>query len=123
MDTIKQIVQSNRYDVSIVDSINHNKPKQKQDHHNKKWTKFTYIGRETRQVTKLFRNTQVEVTYTTNNRTENLLHYNVTGETNKYEKSGVYQLSCPTCDKKYWPDRKAFSRTVPRTPTRLQVYV
>ena len=25
--------------------------------------------------------------------------------------------------KVYWPDRKAFSRTVPRTPTRLQVHV
>jgi hypothetical protein len=91
----------NRYDVSILDSINQNKPKQKQDHRNKKWAKFTYIGRETRHVTKLFRNTQVEVTYTTNSRTENLLHYNVTGETNKYEKSGIYQLSCPMCDKKY----------------------
>ena len=36
MDTIKQIVQSNSYDVSILDSINHTKPKQKQVHRNKK---------------------------------------------------------------------------------------
>jgi len=62
---------------------------------------FTYIGRETRHVTKLFRNTQVKIAYTTNNSLEKLLHYNVTGETNKYEKSGIYQLSCPTCDTKY----------------------
>ena len=51
-------------------------------------------------MTKLFRNTQVKIAYTTNNSLEKLLHY-VTGETNKYEKSGIYQLSCPTRDKKY----------------------
>ena len=63
--------------------------------------KFTYIGRETRSVTKLFRNTQVKIAYGTNNNLGRLLRYNATGTENKYEKSGIYQLSCPTCNRKY----------------------
>ena len=101
MDTIKQILHNNLYEASILDSLNRTKPNQKQDvdRPRQKWVKFTYIGRETRLVTKLFRNTQVKVAYTTNNNLEKLLWYNVTGATNKYDKSGIYQLSCPTCDR------------------------
>jgi hypothetical protein len=85
------------------DSLNRTKPNEKQDldRPRQKWVKFTYTGRETRLVTKLFRSTQVKVAYTTNNNLEKLLRYNVTGATNKYDKSGIYQLSCPTCDRKY----------------------
>jgi hypothetical protein len=43
----------------------------------------------------------VKTAYTTNNNLEKLLRDNVTGETNKYERSGIYQLNCPTCDRKY----------------------
>ena len=92
---------NNRYDTSVLDNINHTKPKQKHDYRNEKWAKFTYVGRETRQVTKLFKNKQVKIAYTNNSSLEKLLHNNVTGKTDKYEKSGVCQLSCPTCDKKY----------------------
>jgi len=52
-------------------------------------------------ITKLFRNTEVKVAYTTNNNLGRLLRYNTTGTKNKYEKSGIYQLSCPTCNRKY----------------------
>ena len=63
--------------------------------------RVAYVGRETRQVTKLFKNAQVKIAYTTNSSLEKLLHNNVTGNTDKYEKSGVHQLICPTYDKKY----------------------
>jgi hypothetical protein len=61
----------------------------------------SHVGRETRQVTKLFKNIQVKIAYPTNSSLEKLVHNNVTGKTDKYEKSGVYQLSCHTCRKKY----------------------
>jgi hypothetical protein len=35
--------------------------------HDKKWVSFTYIGKETRQITKLFKNTRVKTTFRTNN--------------------------------------------------------
>ena len=103
MDTIKHILRNNMYEVSILNSLNRKKPNPKQelDHPRQKWVRLTYIGRETRLVTKLFRHTQVKIAYTTNNNLEEFLRYNVTRETNKYERSGIYQLNCPTCDRKY----------------------
>jgi hypothetical protein len=98
MAQLKQILHNNLHEVSILDSLNRTKQNQEQDldRPRPKWVKVTYICRETRLVTKLFRNTQVEVAYTTNNNLENLLIFNVTGATLKYDKSSIYQLSCPT---------------------------
>ena len=59
----------------------------------KKCATFTYLSREIRQITKLFRNTQVEVVYTTNNRLGKLLHYDTSGKMNKYDGRGIYQLT------------------------------
>jgi hypothetical protein len=103
IDTIKTILQNNGYDVSILDRLNRptQNRKQETDNPKRKWAKFTYIGKETRLVTKLFRDTQVKIAYTTNNNLDRILQYNSTGTENKYGKSGIYQLSCPTCNKKY----------------------
>jgi len=38
--------------------------KQKEDTRKKKWAKFTCIGKETRFITKLFKNTDIKVTFT-----------------------------------------------------------
>jgi hypothetical protein len=75
---------------------NKNKPTKKN-----KWAKFTYVGRETRCITKLFRNTNVKIAYTTNNNLGKLLSTQTAQKRNKYYYSGVYQLTCPTCNKKY----------------------
>jgi hypothetical protein len=65
------------------------------------WSKFTYFGKETRSFTKVFKNTRIKVTYSTNSTLEKLLtkkHYPLK---DKYENSGIYQLTCPTCSMKY----------------------
>ena len=49
----------------------------------------------------MFRNTQVEVFYTTNNRLGKLLQYDTSGTKKKYERSGIYHLRCPSCVQKY----------------------
>jgi hypothetical protein len=66
-----------------------------------KWAKFTYTGKKTRIITKLFRHTQVKVAFTTNNNLITRLQHNRTDDKNKYTKSGVYKLKCPTCNKIY----------------------
>jgi hypothetical protein len=58
------------------------------------------MGRETRHITKFFKNTNVKVAYTTNNNLGKLLTMK-TQKTNQYDGKGVYQLECPTCNKKY----------------------
>ena len=64
INTIKQIIRNNGYDASTTETVNHTEHRQRKKTHDskkwtKKWTKFTYVGKETRQITKFFRNTQV----------------------------------------------------------------
>jgi len=56
-NTIIQILSNNKYDSSILDKVKHKKenPKPKQDNKNHKWAKFTYTGRETLFITKIFK--------------------------------------------------------------------
>jgi uncharacterized protein (UPF0335 family) len=58
---IEQIARSNGFDTSLVQNIN--KPKQKRNNkENKKlWAKLTYIGKGTRTITKLFRDTPIRI--------------------------------------------------------------
>jgi len=98
---VKQIVRNNKFDTSILNRFNIGKTKREKDSRQKRWAQFTYIGKETRQVTKLFKNTKVKVAYMTKNKLEKLLKPQNTRQPNKYEKNGVYQLECLTCHKIY----------------------
>ena len=60
---------------------------------NKKWVKFTYMGRETTYITKLFKNTSMKVAYATNNSLGKLLETQKCHQQNKFDKNGVYQLT------------------------------
>jgi hypothetical protein len=63
--------------------------------------KFTYIGKETRNITKAFSNTSVNISLSSSNTLSNLLPIRCHSNRNKYDSSGIYQLTCPTCHKKY----------------------
>jgi hypothetical protein len=97
---MKQIIHNNKYDTSNLNRIQSNRKRQEQVNRKTKCAKFTYVGRETRCTTRLFKNTDVNVAYTTNNNLGKLLGMR-TQITNKYDGNGVYQLECPTCNKKY----------------------
>jgi hypothetical protein len=98
-DNIRQILLNNKYNASI-DKFNKGKG-QKLDNRRHKWAKFTYTGKETRFITKLFKNTDVKIAFTTDNTIEK--HLDVIQETpqNTYDRSGIYQLTCPECKMEY----------------------
>jgi hypothetical protein len=50
---------------------------------------------------KILKKFNIKIAFTTDNITEKLLTTKQKQERNKYDKSGIYQLTCPTCDKKY----------------------
>jgi hypothetical protein len=61
---------------------------------------FTYAGRETRTITKLFRNTNIHIAYKTRNTVQKHLQMkNVNPD--KYSQSGVYEIKCNSCSLKY----------------------
>jgi hypothetical protein len=99
-NTILQILNSNKYDKLILRKLS-----TKKGHEHKKektkWVKFTYVGRETRAITKFFNNTNVKVTFGTDNTIEKRLATRHEHTRSKYENSGIYQLTGPTCSMKY----------------------
>jgi len=101
MDIVTQIVKNNMYETQTLNRICRKREKQEQDNRKKKWARFTYMGKETRYITKLFKNTDVKISYTTNNNLGKLLTTITDLNPGKYERNGVYQLECPSCNKKY----------------------
>jgi len=73
---------------------NHNVPKPK-------WLKFTYTGKETSFITKLFKDTNIRIAFTTNNTIGKRLAVEQRTPQCKYNKSGVYQLAFPDYKMKY----------------------
>jgi hypothetical protein len=84
-----------------LNKFNNTKNKPKQDTQRTKWAKFTYTGKETKFITKLFKNTNVKIAFTIDNKIERLLSTQYSRNHNKYDKCGIYQVNCPTCNKKY----------------------
>jgi hypothetical protein len=63
---------------------------------NKKWAIFTYVGKETRNITRLFRNTNIHTSFKITNTMKNHLKSNKhTRDT--FNKSGINQLKCNDC--------------------------
>jgi len=90
-DTVLQILNSNNYDTSILGALSTKKGHKRREEKTK-WVKFTYIGRETRTITKIFKNTNLKVTFGTDNTIEKLLKTRHEHMRSKYENSGI----CPT---------------------------
>ena len=86
---------NNNYEASALNKISREK-KQKPNPQKRKWAKFTYIGKEMRFITKLFKNTDVKVTFTTDNTIERRLATKHGTDHSKYDKGGIYQLPAPT---------------------------
>jgi hypothetical protein len=83
-----------------------NKPRHKTQTNNNKdsWAKFTYFGKETRFITKLFKETQIRIAYKVNNTISKRLTpkpWNSNPPQQQFEKSGIYRLTCPDCQMKY----------------------
>jgi hypothetical protein len=53
---------------------------------------FTYNGKETRNIAKLFKETEIKIAYRTRNTIENILKHQP--KIDKYGKSGVYAMKC-----------------------------
>jgi hypothetical protein len=63
INTVKQILQNSKFNPAILTTFTNSitkLPKHQQEHQPQKWAIFTYIGKETRLITKLFKNTQVK---------------------------------------------------------------
>jgi hypothetical protein len=66
-----------------------------------KWAKFTYVGKETKFIRKLFKNTPLKIAFTAQNTIGKLLFKRQNHIQSKCDKCGAYQVTCPDCNMKY----------------------
>ena len=97
---IQKILTNNGYSTSNARNLSLKK-KQEQNVEKVQWAKFTCVGRGTRTITKIFKNTNVKVAFSTSNTIEKLLVTRHHRTKCKYENCGIYQITCPTCNMKY----------------------
>jgi hypothetical protein len=100
-NTIKQILYNNKYDPPLLNNLTPLTNNIKTDLNKTKWAKFTYVGKETKFITKLFKHATLIVAFKTHNTIGKLFSQQNTRQQEKYEKCGVYQQTCPDCNKKY----------------------
>jgi hypothetical protein len=67
---------------------------------NKQWCTFTYTGKKTAFITKLFKHTNIKIAFRASNNIWKHLSQ-PPPEHDKYKQSGVYKLTCPNCGKAY----------------------
>jgi hypothetical protein len=64
---IEKILTSNGYETSIIKQFKKPAHKENANKNQGSWAKFTYFGRETKFITKIFKETQTRIAYTANN--------------------------------------------------------
>jgi hypothetical protein len=89
---------NNKYDTTILNKINWTNDEQ--EHNEGRWAKFMYVGRQTKCITKLFKNSNLKVSLKTKNTIGTLLTQDKNINPNKFNKCGVYQLTCHDCNRK-----------------------
>ena len=101
-----KIAQKNGYTQKTIEQIkekliakhNTNTTKPKQDNNNnKKWVTFSYHSPLVRKITNLFKNTEINIAF----RTQNTIYKQLTHKANNKNPSGIYEIKCNTCGLKY----------------------
>jgi hypothetical protein len=107
LNIVKQIAQENGYTNSILNKKQHKTQNttvnpEESIQQNKKWATFTYTGKETRYITKLFKETEINIAFRTNNTIKRILKTKPPIEhKNKYNSPGIYKLKCKDCPLQY----------------------
>jgi hypothetical protein len=99
---IKNTLQRNEYNANLIEKATSQSRKHNTHEERKqkaKWATFTYCSKDVRQITKIFKDTQLNIAFRTQNTIENLLRHKT--KTEKYNSSGVYQMKCLDCPLSY----------------------
>jgi hypothetical protein len=67
---------------------------------NRKWATLTFFGKETYRISKIFKDTCMQIAFKTKNNLQYILSQ-PTRNKDIYEQSGIYQLNCTDCGKTY----------------------
>ena len=105
--TIKSIAKSNNFPDKIITNLRvklqqktHQIP-DKEENRNKKWTVFTYYSPRIRKFTNLFKHTNTGIVFRSTSTIQQHVKPKTPSNTQVYNKSGIYKLTCKTCKLSY----------------------
>ena len=107
--TIQTITRNNNFPNKLITKLKQKiqrnttrqKPNKKVNKNNTKWATFTYYSPKVRKITKLFKHTDIKIAFKNNNTISQILRLKTTNNTQIYIKSGIYKLTCQTCQQVY----------------------
>jgi hypothetical protein len=107
--TIQNIARNNNFPNKLITNLKqqiqrntiHQKGDRKKNVNNKKWAAFTYYSPKVRKITNLFKQTDIKIAFKNNNTILQTLRPKSTNSTPTYNKSGIYKLTCKTCQHVY----------------------
>ena len=82
----------------IQPNTTHQKSDRKENINNTKWATFTYYSPKVRKVTNIFKQTDIKIAFKNNN---TISETKATNSTPIYNRSGIYKLTCKTCQHVY----------------------
>jgi hypothetical protein len=102
---IQNIAHNNGFPLHTVNNLMNKQPPQSinaspQIENNKKWATLTYFDKETYRISKIFKDSNMQITFKTKNNLQYLLHQ-PTRNKDVYEQSGIYQLNYTDCGRTY----------------------
>lgn len=104
---IKSIATSNGYNPAIIDKLiqttKANPPLVEQSPPNNKTTYISlpFLGKVSYQIANLFKTHNIKISFFTNNKIQNKIIHNASSNIERYQKSGVYKLTCDSCPSFY----------------------
>lgn len=102
IDILKQIAITNGYNTQIIDTLLHKIQSQPSLPKMKKcFSKSVYVGNISEKINRLFKNTDVSLSFSTTNSLLQKLKHTVGSPHNPFLRSGVYKLTCRDCHKIY----------------------
>jgi len=66
-----------------------------------KWATFTYHSPKVRMITNLFKQTDLKIAFKSTNNLQQLTKRKSQDNTQEHDKSGIYKMTCKTCNKAY----------------------
>jgi hypothetical protein len=107
--TIQNIARNNNFPNKLIANLKqqiqrnttHQKSARKENINNTKWTTFAYYSPKVRKITNLFKQMDIKIALKNNNTISQILRPNATNSTPNYNKSGIYKLTCKTCQHVY----------------------
>jgi hypothetical protein len=102
-ETIKTTARNNNFPTKFITRIKtqiQNKPPTANARdNNKKWATFTYHSSNVRKITNLLKQTNVNIAFGSANTIRQCMKPNSPAKTHDYNNSGIYKLTCMSCNK------------------------